>query len=205
MEHTPLLRRVDLAGNGIVVLGPAHAERHGAAVQGVSVAGGGDGVQPGLVGLAASGIVSRGDDAQALPLDIVHPLREAEDDVLDVARRVRRDDALGREHSCLDGLAGLGEVEGQDARTVVKVLEPVLRVEEGGARGHRLDLGAGGRGRIGQVRAAPGNVVGPRADPLLQRSGALQLPLQLGIEQLQRAHGKGGVRPASGRLDPLHL
>ena len=51
-----------------------------------------------------------GDDAEGLPLDVVHAPRQAEDDVLNVPGGVRGDDALPGQEGGRHGSIGLGKV-----------------------------------------------------------------------------------------------
>mmetsp|Transcript_5778 Transcript_5778/g.16280 ORF Transcript_5778/g.16280 Transcript_5778/m.16280 type:complete len:371 (-) Transcript_5778:406-1518(-) len=131
--HT-LLGGIGHAGVGIIILRTAHAQTHGIAVQNVSVPSAGDGIQPRLV-IAAIGRIGAGrDDAERLAFHVVHPLRQTEDDVLNVAGGIGGDDALPSQEGGRHGSIGLGKV---DRQIVIEMFEPVLRIHNDGLLGWR--------------------------------------------------------------------
>ena len=83
--HT-LLGRVGHAGVGIVILRPTHAQTHGVAIQNIAIASAGDRIQPRPVRAAVGRVGARRDDAERLALHVVHSLRKAKEDVLNVTK-----------------------------------------------------------------------------------------------------------------------
>mmetsp|Transcript_4161 Transcript_4161/g.8618 ORF Transcript_4161/g.8618 Transcript_4161/m.8618 type:complete len:404 (-) Transcript_4161:117-1328(-) len=187
-----LFGRIDLTRGGVHVLGPSHAERDCFSVEQFTITRRGDTVQTWFVGLSLF-IETGRNDGNTLTFQIVHPLGQLHQHVLNIAGRRFGNEGHAAQHRRLGRSIGLGK------GAAGNIFQKVLCRVQGFGHGHGGSDGLGGAQIV--KRYAAGNAFLARRqfalfarikqEKVARRDHGNAATILFNVIQVQRRRGEG--------------